>query len=143
MTLKTFCFIFARGGSKGIHKKNIKNLLGQPLIAYSINLAKEISEIKKIFVSTDDNEIAEIASSYGANIIKRPLAISKDDSSEWLAWVHAIEWVYKEYGYLHKSQQRLSRGYFHTCLMFFSCLRKNTYVFLRKYFFDTTTLGFA
>ena len=55
MILKTFCFIFARGGSKGIHKKNIKNLLGKPLIAYSINLAKEISEIDKIFVSTDDN----------------------------------------------------------------------------------------
>jgi len=98
MTPKTFCFIFARGGSKGIHKKNIKKLLGKPLIAYSINLAKEISEIKEIFVSTDDNEISEIASSYGANIIKRPLAISKDDSSEWLAWVHAIEWVYKKYG---------------------------------------------
>ena len=102
MILKTFCFIFARGGSKGIHKKNIKNLLGKPLIAYSINLAKEISEIDKIFVSTDDNEIAEIASSYGANIIKRPSAISKDDSSEWLAWVHAIEWVYKEYGNFSK-----------------------------------------
>lgn len=100
--LKTFCFIFARGGSKGIHKKNIKNLLGKPLIAYSINLAKEISEIEKIFVSTDDNEIAEIASSFGANIIKRPSAISKDDSSEWLAWIHAIEFVYKEFGNFSK-----------------------------------------
>lgn len=102
MNQKTFCFIFARGGSKGIPKKNIKNLLGQPLIAYSINLAKEIQEIEKIFVSTDDKEIAETASSNGANVIKRPLCISKDDSPEWLAWAHAIEYVNKNYGNFSK-----------------------------------------
>ena len=53
-----YCFIFARGGSKGIKNKNLVKLNGKPLLFYSINLAKKIKSIKKIFVSTDNKAIA-------------------------------------------------------------------------------------
>ena len=56
----------ARGGSKRIHKKNIKIFHGRPIISYSINAAKESKLFEKIICSTDDVEIAKIASKYGA-----------------------------------------------------------------------------
>ena len=96
--MKTFCFIFARGGSKGLPKKNIKSLFNKPLIKYSIDIAKEIHEIDKCFVSTDCEEIAKISKSNGAEIIHRPKEISHDKSPEWLAWKHAINWTYDNYG---------------------------------------------
>ena len=61
MNQKTFCFIFARGGSKGIPKKNILPINGLPLLVHSINLAKRLKEVDRIFVSTDCEEISEIA----------------------------------------------------------------------------------
>lgn len=91
-------FIFARGGSKGLPRKNIKLLAGKPLIVYSIDTAKEVSSIDKIFVSTDDPEIASIAKAAGAIVIDRPSELASDTSSEWLAWRHAIEWVREHYG---------------------------------------------
>ena len=89
--MKTFAFIFARGGSKGVPGKNIRDLAGKPLLAYSIITAKSIDEISRIFVSTDDQSIADIGIKYGAEIINRPSNLSQDDSPEWLAWLHAIE----------------------------------------------------
>ena len=55
--MRIFSFIFARGGSKGLPKKNIKKLNGKPLITYSINLSNNLKEIEKTFVSTDSDEI--------------------------------------------------------------------------------------
>jgi N-acylneuraminate cytidylyltransferase len=91
-------FIFARGGSKGLPRKNIKLLAGKPLIQYSIETAKQVSGIDKIFVSTDDAEIASVAKSAGAIIIDRPAELAGDTSSEWLAWRHSINWVNERYG---------------------------------------------
>jgi len=91
--LKTFAFIFARSGSKGVPGKNIKKLCGKPLIAYSIEIAKEIESIEKIFVSTEDDKIAAVAKEFGADIIPRPFRLAQDDSPEWLAWQHAIKWL--------------------------------------------------
>lgn len=91
--LKTFAFVFARGGSKGVPGKNIKEMCGKPLIAYSIELAQEIDEIEKIFVSTEDDNIANVSKKYGADIIPRPQNLAQDDSPEWLAWQHAIKWL--------------------------------------------------
>ncbi|SVE13319.1 uncharacterized protein METZ01_LOCUS466173 [marine metagenome] len=91
--MKTFAFIFARGGSKGVPGKNIRNLGGKPLLAHSIIIAQNIDEISRIFVSTDDLDIAEVGIKYGAEIIERPAELAQDDSSEWLAWRHAIEWL--------------------------------------------------
>jgi N-acylneuraminate cytidylyltransferase len=96
--VKSHVFIFARGGSKGLPGKNIKPLLGKPLIQYSIEVALSIPEIDKIFVSTDDASIAEIASKNGAIVIDRPAALAQDCSSEWLSWQHAISWVRGVYG---------------------------------------------
>ena len=96
---KVICFIFARGGSKGVPGKNIKLLGGRPLIAYSINLAKKSSKISEIIISTDDPQIAEIAVSEGAEVpFFRPAILASDDISEWAAWQHAIEWYQKNRG---------------------------------------------
>lgn len=96
--MKNFAFIFARGGSKGLPRKNIKPLAGKPLIQYSIDTALASPSIEHVFVSTDDTEIAEIASTCGATIIERPKELASDTSAEWLSWRHAIEWVQTQYG---------------------------------------------
>ena len=95
---KIFAFIFARGGSKGLPRKNILPIAGTPLLAYSIKLAKQINQVERIFVSTDDEEIASIAIQYGAIVINRPKELAKDDSPEWLAWQHAIQITQEKYG---------------------------------------------
>jgi N-acylneuraminate cytidylyltransferase len=94
--VKTFAFIFARGGSKGLPKKNILYLGGLPLIAHSILSAKKNLMIDDVFVSTDSNEIAEVAYSYKAKVIKRPKELAQDESSEWLAWIHAINFIHEQ-----------------------------------------------
>lgn len=95
--MKNCAFIFARGGSKGLPRKNIKLLAGKPLIAYSIEVAKRCPLIDAVFVSTDDKEIAEVATGYGAIVINRPAELATDTSPEWLAWRHAVEWVNSNY----------------------------------------------
>ena len=95
---KIFAFIFARGGSKGLINKNILPIGGVPLVGRSINIAKEIENIEEIFLSTDSNEIANIGSSFGAEIITRPDYLSQDNSPEWEAWRHAINVVKDKYG---------------------------------------------
>jgi N-acylneuraminate cytidylyltransferase len=90
---RTFAFIFARGGSKGLPGKNIKILNGLPLIAHAIKLAKAVGHVERIYVSTDDTEIGEVAKTYGAEIIKRPDNLASDTAPEWLAWQHAVNYV--------------------------------------------------
>ncbi len=89
-------FIFARGGSKGVKNKNIKMIYGKPLIAHSIDLAKKIPNVDKIYVSTDSSKISSVAANNGAELIKRPKNLCQDDSPEWQAWQHAIEYVRKK-----------------------------------------------
>ncbi|MFB2684787.1 cytidylyltransferase domain-containing protein [Shewanella mangrovisoli] len=93
-----YAFIFARGGSKGLPGKNIKELLGKPLIVYSIETALQTAKIEKVFVSTDDGQIATICLAAGAEIIPRPAHLATDNSPEWLSWQHAIDWVNHKYG---------------------------------------------
>lgn len=96
--MKSFAFIFARGGSKGLPGKNIKPLAGKPLLHYSIEIAKATLSISEVFVSTDDEAIKESAREAGAVVIDRPADLAGDTSPEWLAWRHAIEWVTEHYG---------------------------------------------
>ena len=84
-------FIFARGGSKGLPGKNIKPLAGKPLLAYSIETAKQVNEIDHVFVSTDDSDIANVAKQFGADVIERPEHLASDTSPEWLSWRHALD----------------------------------------------------
>ena len=94
-----YAFIFARGGSKGLPGKNVKPLLGKPLIAYSIDMALAIDAIDQVIVSTDDSEIAAVAREYGAQVpFIRPGELAADDSPEWLAWRHGVQWVEREWG---------------------------------------------
>jgi len=76
--MKMIAIIPARGGSKGIPRKNIKLLSGKPLIAYVIGAAMSSRYIDDVVVSTDDEEIAEIAKIYGANVIPRPQQLAED-----------------------------------------------------------------
>lgn len=96
--MKNFAFIFARGGSKGLPGKNIKLLAGKPLLQYSIEIANASDNIHKVFVSTDDKDIAMIALKNNAILIERPEELASDTSPEWLSWRHAIEWVKEAYG---------------------------------------------
>lgn len=83
--------IFARGGSKGVPRKNIRLLAGKPLIAYSIGTALQVSLIERVIVSTDDAEIAEVARRCGAEVpFIRPAELAGDQTPELLAWQHAI-----------------------------------------------------
>ncbi|MBT4824934.1 acylneuraminate cytidylyltransferase [Candidatus Woesearchaeota archaeon] len=93
---KILAFIPARGGSKRIPKKNIKNIAGKPLIAYSIEAALKSKKIDKIIVSTDDEEIARIAKEYGAEVIMRPLDIAGDNSPTEEAMIHTIKELEKK-----------------------------------------------
>jgi len=79
--MKIVTFIPARGGSKGIPRKNVLPFLGFPLINYSIEYAKTCDLVDGIYVSTNDKEIAEISSSSGAQVINRPNNISTDTAT--------------------------------------------------------------
>ena len=97
--MKTIAFTFARGGSKGVPRKNIRPFGGKPLIAHTIELALRMPEIAGIIVSTDDEEIASVALAAGAEVpFLRPAALAADDSPEWLSWQHAIRFVRDEMG---------------------------------------------
>lgn len=87
---RVFAFVFARGGSKGLPRKNVLPLAGLPLIAHSIRCAQHVAEVDRVFVSTDDAEIADVAREWKAEVIERPAELATDQASEWLAWRHAI-----------------------------------------------------
>lgn len=92
--MKAIAFIFARGGSKGLPGKNIRPLAGKPLIAWSIEHALAVKRIERVIVSTDSTEIADVARAFGAEVpFMRPAEFARDDSPEWLAWRHALNFV--------------------------------------------------
>ena len=83
----------ARGGSKRIPRKNIKSFCGQPMIAYSIKAALESGCFDKVIVSTDDQEIADVARLYGAEVpFMRPEVLANDHAGTSPVIKHAIEW---------------------------------------------------
>lgn len=93
--------IFARGGSKGLPNKNIKMFAGRPLISWAIDCARESRGIRRVIVSTDSSEIAAVAVQSGAEVpFMRPPHLATDDSPEFLAWRHALEFVRDDEGSL-------------------------------------------
>ena len=93
----------ARGGSKRIPGKNIKSFAGKPLIAWSIEHALAVQRIDRIIVSTDSEEIADVARQNGAEVpFIRPEKLALDDSPEWLAWQHALNYLKETEGIFPK-----------------------------------------
>lgn len=89
----------ARGGSKRIPRKNIKPFCGKPMIAWSIEAARQSACFDKIIVSTDDDEIATLASQYGADVpFIRPPELSDDHTGTIPVIAHAIEWMQQHHG---------------------------------------------
>lgn len=90
---KVLVVIPARGGSVRVPKKNIKMLNGKPLIAYAIEAAKNSKSVARIIVSTDADDIKEVAIKFGAEVpFKRPANISEDVPTEDVI-IHAVEWL--------------------------------------------------
>lgn len=83
----------ARGGSKGVLRKNIREICGKPLIAYSIEASKKASLVDYTFVSTEDKEILEISKKYGAEVIDRPPELAEDHVPDYPVLKHAIEYL--------------------------------------------------
>ena len=100
--MANFSYIFARGGSKGIPKKNLTQINNKSLLAYSIEISKSSKNIDKCFVSTDCEEIKSEALRFGAEVINRPSHLAQDNSPEWDAWEHAIKWTNEKYGEFEK-----------------------------------------
>jgi YrbI family 3-deoxy-D-manno-octulosonate 8-phosphate phosphatase len=90
----------ARGGSKGIPRKNIRNFAGYPLIAWSIAAAEQASCVTRIIVSTDDEEIAAVAREYGAETpFLRPSELAQDQTTDLPVFEHALDWLEKNENY--------------------------------------------
>jgi CMP-N-acetylneuraminic acid synthetase len=80
----------ARGGSKGIPRKNLRPLLGKPLMAWSIEAAKESRLLDAVVVSTEDAEIARVAREYGAEVVYRPAELASDEADTLPVLQHAL-----------------------------------------------------
>lgn len=83
----------ARGGSKGIPRKNIRLLNGKPVIAYSIEASISTNLIKNTYVTTEDDEISVISKEYGAKVINRPKKLAEDNSSTVDVILHALDYL--------------------------------------------------
>lgn len=91
---KVLCIILARGGSKGISRKNVRLLAGKPLIVHSIDAARQAMYIDEIYVSTDDAEIKEISAGAGAKIVDRPVELATDTA----IYLDAAKHLFKSIG---------------------------------------------
>ncbi len=98
--MKNLAIIPARGGSKGIPRKNIRQLAGKPLIAHTIEHAGHARMLGRIIVSTDDPEIAAVSKQYGAEVIWRPSELSGDNASSESALLHALEYLQQSENYV-------------------------------------------
>lgn len=97
--MEILSIIPARGGSKGIPGKNIKILAGKPLLAYTINASLGSEYINRTIVSTENPQIKEIALTYGAEVIDRPIELAQDETKTAPVMLHVIEELDKQ-GYV-------------------------------------------
>jgi len=89
--VKALAVIPARGGSKGLPRKNVRPLCGKPLIAWTIEAARAAESVGRVVVSTDDPEIASVSRRFGAEVVDRPKELSCDEASSESALLHALE----------------------------------------------------
>ncbi len=94
--MKPICFIAARGGSKGVIKKNTRLFVGKPLISYAIESALDSEIFSHVIVSTEDNEISAIAKKYGAEVpFSRPKKLATDKAAMRDVLLHGIKNLYQ------------------------------------------------
>lgn len=98
----TVAIIPARGGSKGIPKKNLKPFCGKPLVVWTIEHALKSKFIDSVWVSSDSKEILNISKKTGANIILRPKSISFNTSTSESAWLHALDHIEQNIGHVDR-----------------------------------------
>lgn len=89
--MTTLAIIPARGGSKGVPRKNVRLLGGKPLLGWTIEAARAARCVDRVVVSTDDVEIAAISRQFGAEVVMRPAALSGDTASSEAALLHALD----------------------------------------------------
>lgn len=98
--MEVFALVPARGGSKGIPRKNIKVLAGEPLIAHTIREAQKSKYITRLIVSTEDEEIARVAREHGAEVpFLRPAELALDDVTDLPVFLHCLGWLADHQGY--------------------------------------------
>lgn len=97
---ETLAIIPARGGSKGIPRKNVALLAGKPLIAHTIDAALQASLVTRVIVSTDDAEIAEVSLTHGAEVVIRPTNLAGDLARSEDALLHVLEELSRNEGYV-------------------------------------------
>jgi CMP-N,N'-diacetyllegionaminic acid synthase len=81
----------ARGGSKGVPRKNVRPLAGEPLIGHTLRTARQVAEIDLLVVSTDDVEIASVSGSYDVRVVERPASLASDTSPTEAALLHVLD----------------------------------------------------
>src|SRR5512143_1686076 len=97
---EVLALIPARGGSKGIPRKNIRPFAGHPLIAYSIAAGLQADLVTRVIVTTDDEEIAEVARGCGAETpFLRPAELAQDRTLDLPVFQHALQWLQQHEGY--------------------------------------------
>ncbi len=94
--MRRICTVCARGGSKQVENKNIRELVGKPLIAYTLEQARACNLFDTIAVSSDSSEILDVADEYGADLlVKRPLELALDSSAKLPAIQHCVQYAEK------------------------------------------------
>lgn len=97
--MKIIAIIPARGGSKGVPRKNLRLLAGKPLIAYTIEHALQARQVNRTIVSTEDAEIAKVARQYGAEVVMRPPELATDTASAESVLLHVLSFLEQTEGY--------------------------------------------
>lgn len=98
--MNILCVIPARGGKQMVPGKNIRPLLGKPLIGYTIEAAQESKLIDRLVVSTEDPRISEVVASFGVEAVPRPSEIAQDDSPIEESLRHAVKYIADRDGFL-------------------------------------------
>lgn len=121
--VKTIAIIGARSGSKGFKDKNLRPLLGKPLMAWIIEAAKKAKLVDRVLVSTDSPKYVEIAKNYGAEVpFLRPAEISQDTSHDLEYLTHALNWLKEKENYIPDIVFKVSASslfkseYFNKCI---------------------------
>lgn len=98
--MEVIAIIPARGGSKGIKRKNLVDFQGKPLVAHSIIHALDAKSVDRVLVSTDNEEIAEVSRRFGAEVpFMRPDELAEDHVLDWPVYKHALDWLKENENY--------------------------------------------